>query len=94
MQNNCQVCGSSPSVCDALRLTPGSHSFKAHGVSKMMQCVATLEVSMQVIKKNGLFYAQVFEVETLNLVFETDCLTKSGAIAALANFVSETLEAQ
>jgi hypothetical protein len=59
-----------------------------------MKCVATLEVSMQVIQKNGLFYAQVFEVETLNLIYETDCLTKSGAIAALASFVSETLESQ
>lgn len=59
-----------------------------------MEIVATLEITMQIIKKNGLHYAQVWDTETMNLIFETDCLTRQGAECALANFVSETLNKQ
>lgn len=57
-----------------------------------MRIVASLEISMQIVEKNGMFYAQAWDIETMNLIFETDCLTRQGAEASLANFVIETLQ--
>lgn len=56
--------------------------------------VASLEISMQIVSKRGLHYAQAWDIETMNLIFETECLTRQGAECALADFVMETLRSQ
>jgi hypothetical protein len=59
-----------------------------------MRVVSKLEISLQVIEKNGLHYAMVWDVDTNNLIYEQDFVTRKGAETALANFVIETLGAQ
>lgn len=56
-----------------------------------MKVIASAELSFQIIQKHGLFYAQAFDIETMNLVFETECLTREGAAACLCNFLTQTL---
>jgi hypothetical protein len=60
----------------------------------MAKIIANLEISMQVVSKNGLHYAMVWDTETMNLIFETECLTRQGAETCLGNFVIETLGKQ
>lgn len=59
-----------------------------------MKCVSQGEFYFQVISKNGMHYAQVFEVETFNLIFETDALTREGAEIALGQWLIEYLGKQ
>ncbi len=56
-----------------------------------MKILSSLEVSIQIIKKGGLHYAQIFDCESLNLVFEEESLTIEGAVASVTKFVSEYL---
>lgn len=56
-----------------------------------MKIIASLEVSCQIIAKHGMFYAQIFDCESLNLIFEEECMTHSGAANRIASFISECL---
>ena len=57
----------------------------------MPDIISSVEMSFQIVKKHGLFYAQAFDTDTMNLVFEIECVTRQGAAECLANFLQETL---
>lgn len=67
-----------------------------------MKCLTYGEFSFQVIEKtegNGLtfksrFFGQVFEVESLNLIFETECYSRTGAEQALGDWLADYLSKQ
>lgn len=52
--------------------------------------VASLEVSIQIIEKNGLHYTQIHDAEG-NLVFEEESLTRQGAACKASDWVMERL---
>ena len=56
-----------------------------------MRLLANVEMSFQIIEKRGLHYAQAFDTDSLNLVFEEESLTYQGAVASLANFLVTVL---
>lgn len=57
-----------------------------------MKMVAQMEVSIQVIHKHGLYYAQIFDCESMNLIWEEECLTRQGAAARIGSFLCENIE--
>lgn len=56
-----------------------------------MHLLANLEIAIQIIEKNGTFYGQVFDTNSMNLVFETGALARSGCAALLGTWVAESL---
>lgn len=56
-----------------------------------MKLVANIEIAIQIVHKRGLFYVQVIDTESLNLIFEEECLTREGANNRAGTFVAEAL---
>ena len=53
-----------------------------------MKLLANLELSMQIVRKGTRFFAQALDTESLNMVFESEHSTRTGAELALGDFVS------
>lgn len=51
-----------------------------------------LNLSFLLFKKGGLHWAQVFDNETMNVVFQEESLTRQGAIASILNFLQLQME--
>ena len=56
-----------------------------------MQLLALLHIECQVFEKNGKIFAQVFDAESMNLVFEKECDTLDRACVVLAGWVDRTV---
>jgi hypothetical protein len=59
-----------------------------------MKLLATLEISIQIIQKHGLFYTQIFDCDSMNLIFEEESLTRQGADNTAATFIIKMLGSQ
>lgn len=56
------------------------------------EILVSLGFSFLITKKNGLHYAQIWHIDTDNLVFEEESLTRQGAIASILNFMQLQME--
>lgn len=56
-----------------------------------MKLLANLELAMQIVQKGARFFAQALDTETLNMVFESEHSTRTGAELALGDFVAASL---
>lgn len=57
-----------------------------------MEILVSLDFSFLITKKGGLHWAQVFDNETMDVVFREESLTRQGAIASILNFLQLQME--
>lgn len=59
-----------------------------------MKVSAQIEFTAHIIEKHGMFYAQIFDNESMNLIFDEECMTRTGAAARIGSFIAECLETE
>lgn len=59
-----------------------------------MKLISNLEISVAITKKHGLFFTQIWDIDSMNLIFEEESLTLQGAENTAATWLVKELSAR